>query len=113
MSVSDRDAPFVATVRSRPGILRVGPTDGPVITIRVQLAEAWDTVRVEVAPGVPVIDVKLAALAVLGAEPEYHQDYVLKLAGFEVLDENVSVRDAGLRDGSILLATHRRRIPVR
>jgi hypothetical protein len=40
-------------------------------------------------------------------------EYVIKLRGFEVLDENVSLADAGARNGSIFLLTHRRRRPVR
>jgi len=38
---------------------------------------------------------------------------VLKLRGWEILDENASLAEAGVVDGSILLMTYRRRRPVR
>ena len=42
-----------------------------------------------------------------------HEDFVVKLRGWEILDEAASLADAGVIDGSILLMTHRRRRPVR
>ena len=44
---------------------------------------------------------------------ELHEDFVLKLRGWEVLDESASLADVGAVDGSIFLLTHRRRRPVR
>ena len=41
------------------------------------------------------------------------QDFVVKLRGWEVLDESASLADAGVVDGSILLLTYRRRRAVR
>jgi hypothetical protein len=106
-------APFVSSLRSRPGTLRLAAPGAPVITLRVQMAEVWDTVRVEVAPAEPVVTVKKAALAALYPEATTHEDFVLKLNGFEVLDENVPVADTGAKDGSTFLITFRRRRPVR
>jgi len=60
--------PFVAQLRSRPGVIRLGADGQPRITIRVQLAEAWDTVRVETPPTEPVGAVKAEALAALRDE---------------------------------------------
>ena len=40
-------APFVSQLRSRPGVLRLGADGQPRITVRVQMLEAWDVVRVE------------------------------------------------------------------
>ena len=57
-------------------------------------------------------DVKLAALQYVSPDDDV-DDYVIKLRGFEVLDENVTLAQAGARDGSIFLLTHRRRRPVR
>ena len=59
-----------------------------------------------------VSEVKRAALNALSPEDDA-ADYVIKLRGFEVLDENVTLADAGARNGSIFLLTHRRRRPVR
>lgn len=105
--------PFVTNVRSRPGVLRLGSAGEPVITIRVQMPEVWDTVRVEVPPGTPVVEVKVRALQALYPGGDFHEEFVLKLHGFEVLDETASVSETGARDGSIFLLTYRRRRPVR
>jgi hypothetical protein len=73
----------------------------------------WDVVIVETSPSTPVGDVKRAAVAALlgaGVDPD---DIVMKLRGFEVLNESASVADTGAVDGSIFLATYRRRRPVR
>jgi hypothetical protein len=41
------------------------------------------------------------------------EEFVMKLRGWEVLDESASLTDAGAIDGSIFLLTYRRRRPVR
>ena len=105
--------PFVSQLRSRPGVIRVGADGQPRITIRVQLAEAWDTVRIETAPTEPVGVVKAEALAALRPNQEPADAFVVKLNGFEVLDENVSVADSGATNGSTFLLSYRRRRPVR
>ena len=111
--MSDPSTPFVAQIRSRPDILRLGAEDQPTITVRVQMAEVWDVVRVEVPATEPVLSVKVAALEALYPQADFHDDFVMKLRGWEVLDENASIADAGATDGSIFLLTHRRRRPVR
>jgi hypothetical protein len=84
-----------------------------VLHIRVQVADLWDSVRVDAPPTEPVLSVKRAALAALypdGADPD---ELVVRLHGFEILDESRSLTEAGVRDGSILLLVARRRRPVR
>lgn len=105
-------APFVTGLRARRDTVHVGSGNGRVMTLRVEVPELWDVVRVAAAPDATVEDVKVAALRTLNsrANPEA---YVIKLRGFEVLDERASVEDAGALDGSIFLLTHRRRRPVR
>jgi hypothetical protein len=105
--------PFVASLRTRREMVRLGAADAPTITIRVQLAEAWDAVRIDAPPSEPVLAVKVAALAALGPETEFHEDYVMKLRGFEVLDEQASLSEVGASNGSIFLLAFRRRRPVR
>ena len=56
---------------------------------------------------------KVRALEALFPEAEHHEDFVVKLRGWEILNEAESLADAGVIDGSILLMTHRRRRPVR
>jgi hypothetical protein len=80
--------------------------------VRVEVPEVWDVVRIDAPPSEPVLAVKVAALAAL--EPRGDQAaYVIKLRGFEVLDESLSLAACGAIDGSIFLLTHRRRRPVR
>lgn len=93
--------------------VRAGTGPGAPLVIRAQLLDAWDAVRVESTTDTPVREVKEAVLRALdpGASPA--EDYVVKLAGFEVLDENASLSAAGVTDGSILSIGHRFRRPVR
>lgn len=106
-------APFVTNLRTNGELIRLGSGDEPVIHIRVQVAELWDSVRVDAPPSEPVISVKRAALDALYPEGIGPDEYVVRLHGFEVLDESVSLVAAGVRDGSILLLVKRRRQPVR
>jgi hypothetical protein len=107
------NAPFVTTLRARPSTIQLAPAGSDAITIRVEMPEVWDVVAILVAPTAPVIVVKQRALEALFPEAEMHQDFVVKLRGWEVLDESESLADAGVLDGSILLLTHRRRRAVR
>jgi hypothetical protein len=107
------DAPFVTTLRARPETIHLGDRTAGTITVRVQMPEVWDTVRLEAPADEPVLSVKVRALAALYPDGDFHEDFVLKLRGFEVIDELSSLADAGAVDGSIFLLTHRRRRPVR
>ena len=104
--------PFVSELRTRDGALRIG-SGTPTMTLRVEAAEVWDAVIVETNPSSPVSEWKRAAVtALLGAKAK-PDDFVLKLRGFDVLNEEVSLAEAGAVDGSIFLVTYRRRRPVR
>lgn len=105
--------PFVAQLRTRGEPIRLGRADAPTITLRVQGAGKWDAVRIDAPSSEPVLAVKIAALEALFPEAEYHDDYVLKLRGFEVLDERASLGEVGAVNGSIFLLAFRRRRPVR
>ena len=107
--------PFVAGLRSRHATIRLTPEGVHAITIRVEMPEVWDVVRIVVAPTEPVLAAKVAALQALypEADAELHADFVVKLRGWEILDEAASLTDAGAIDGSILLLTFRRRRAVR
>ncbi|MEO6877101.1 MAG: hypothetical protein ABI205_01385 [Gemmatimonadaceae bacterium] len=106
-------APFVTTLRSRKTAIQLAPPGSAAITIRVQMPEVWDVVAIVVSPTEPVVAVKQAALEALFPEAQMHQDFVVKLRGWEILDEAESLAEAGVIDGSILLVTHRRRRAVR
>ena len=105
-------APFVTTLRSRGEALRIGEgTD--TITVRVEMPEVWDTVKVVATTGTTVAALKSHALAALFPSAESGTAFVMKLKGWEVLDESVTLTQAGAVDGSIFLLTHRFRRPVR
>jgi hypothetical protein len=103
----------VTSLRARPGALRLWQDRQPYITIRVEMPEVWDTVRIEAPPTAAVLTAKTQALTALypgGADPG---EFVMKLNGFEVRNEGVSLADAGAIDGSTFLLTFRRRRPVK
>ena len=105
---------FTGQLRARAETIVLGAADaGARWTVRVQVAEAWDAVRFSVPPSEPVLSLKVRALEALRPDAPYHEDYVVKLRGVVVDDENASLADAGAADGSIFLVLLRRRRPVR
>ena len=84
-----------------------------VLTMRVQVAEMWDAVRVVARPDAGVAEVKQRVVADFYPGHEFTDDFVLKLRGWEILDEGQSLAAAGIQDGAIVLLAHRRRRPVR
>jgi hypothetical protein len=104
---------FAAALRARPRTIRVAPEGVPTISARVQMPEVWDVLRFDVAPTETALGVKTRALKVLANDAEHAADYVLKLQGWEVLDERATLAELGVVDGSILLLTSRRKRPVR
>ena len=109
-----RAEPFVTQLRTRGNTIELASPNGPAITVRVEMPEVWDVVRVHASPDERAITVKRRALEALmpGAELR-DEDYVLKLNGWEVLDESASLAATGAVDGSIFLLTYRWRRAVR
>jgi hypothetical protein len=103
----------VTSLRVRPGTIRLWQDRQPYITIRVEMPEVWDTVRIEAPPTAAVLTVKTQALGALYPEGADVGEFVIKLNGFEVRDEAASLADAGAADGSTFLLTFRRRRPVK
>ncbi|MGQ0642365.1 MAG: hypothetical protein ACT4P6_16580 [Gemmatimonadaceae bacterium] len=108
-------ATVVSTLRARPEVVRLAGTDSGAesISVRVQMPEVWDALRVEAAPTASVLEIKRRAIAELLRDESEAQDFVVKFRGNEVLYESVSLAEAGVRNGSTLLVTSRRRRPVR
>jgi hypothetical protein len=108
--------PFVSQLRTRGAPIMLAP-DGATgtITIRVEMPEVWvwDVRAIVTAPTEPVVAVKQRALAELFPQAASHEDFIVKLRGWEILDEHATLGDAGVQNGSILLLTHRKRRPVR
>ncbi|HEY9427911.1 MAG TPA: hypothetical protein VIR34_12215 [Gemmatimonadaceae bacterium] len=104
--------PFVSKLRARRESVLLGPQDGETIDVRVEIPELWDVVRIVASPSETVLALKVAALAALDPRGD-QRDYVMKLRGFEMLDEQHTIAEAGAKQNSTFLLTHRRRRPVR
>jgi hypothetical protein len=102
---------FVNTLRVRPGTLVLGGADA--MTVRVQLADAWDSVAVEAGAATTLRAVKEAAFAVMGHPHDRAADFVMKLHGGEVPQENLTLGDSGACDGSTFILVSRLKRPVR
>ncbi|HEU4720122.1 MAG TPA: hypothetical protein VFS59_02060 [Gemmatimonadaceae bacterium] len=106
--------PFVAQLRTRGTTIELAAPNAPAITVRVEMPEVWDVVRLHASPDERALTIKRRALEALMPGAELHDEsYVLKLNGWEVLDESASLAATGAVDGSIFLVTSRRRRPVR
>lgn len=105
-------APFASQLRTRETIRLAGDGQG-AISVRVQLPELWDVLRFEVAPTQTVQALKLATLERLAPDAQFPENFVMKLGGWEILDERATISDVGAVSGSTFLLTSRRRRPVR
>ena len=106
-------APFVSQLRATRPPIRLADATSGTITIRVEAAELWDAVRVIARPEMSVAEMKQRVVAELFTDHAQPADFVLKFRGWEILDENASLTDCGIVNGSILLVGYRRRRPVR
>lgn len=105
--------PFVTQLRTPAEAITLAADGAASITIRVQMLEAWDAVKVVAAPSTAVATVKARALAVLAPDVPLPGDVVTKLGGFEIRDEARSLAESGVKDGSTLLLHFRRRQPIK
>lgn len=105
--------PFVTQLRTPAEAILLAPDGATSITIRVQLLEAWDAVKVVAEQTVAVAVVKARALSVLAPDVPQPGEVVVKLGGFEIRDEAQTLAAAGVRDGATLLLHFRRRQPVK
>lgn len=81
--------------------------------LRVESAELWNALRVIASPDTLVSDLKARVVAAMYPASQQMDQLVLKLRGWEMLDERQTLTAAGLVDGSIVLLAYRRRRPVR
>ena len=103
--------PFVNALRTQGAPLRLGSGAGQVLHLRAQVLEAWDAIRIDAEPSESVKSLKQLALRTL--LPDVNEDdYVVKLHGWEILDENAPISSTKARNGSIFLISDRRRRPV-
>ena len=105
--------PFVSELRTSDDVIVIAGGDGAVLHLRAQAAELWDTLRVDAPESATVASVKNAALDKFYPDGVSAAEFVVKLRGFEILDENESLAASGVRNGSTLLLSRRRRRPVK
>jgi hypothetical protein len=106
-------AEFATQLRARAGLVELAaPGAIPLWTIRVQVAEAWDAIRVQVSPSTRVDEAKRAALDILMSDSNDPDAYEVKHRGV-LVDERATLQDAGVKDGATLLVIGRRKRPVR
>ncbi|MFL5480730.1 MAG: hypothetical protein ACJ8AK_00930 [Gemmatimonadaceae bacterium] len=103
--------PFVNNLRNQGPPLRLGSGSDVVLQLRAQVLEAWDAVRIDADSSASVKSLKHLALKTLYPNVNGN-DYVVKLHGWEVLDEEAPISSTGARSGSIFLISDRRRRPV-
>lgn len=104
--------PFVNRLRTRGEPFRLGTPAGKSLNVRAQVLEAWDAIRIDADPSATVRSLKQLALRELYPENLPEEEFVVKLNGFEILDEGAPLSSTDARDGSTFLITDRRRRPV-
>jgi hypothetical protein len=80
--------------------------------LRAQVLEAWDAIGIDADASASVKSLKQLALKELYPDGRNVDEYVVKLNGFEILDEAAPISSTAARNGSIFLITDRRRRPV-
>lgn len=104
--------PFVSGLRTQGGAFTLGSASGPVLQLRAQVLEAWDAIRIDADPSASVKSLKALALKELYPDVQHDDQFMVKLHGWEILDENAPISSTAARNGSIFLITDRRRRPV-
>ena len=104
--------PFVNGLRTRGHAFKLGSPSGAALQLRAQVLEAWDAIRIDADPSASVKSLKQLALRELYPDSKHEREFVIKLHGFEVLDEDAPISSTAARNGSIFLITDRRRRPV-
>ena len=103
---------FVNGLRTQGQAFKLGASTGPILQLRAQVLEAWDAIRIDADPSASVKSLKQMALRELYPDSRHEREYVVKLHGFEVLDEDAPISSTAAKNGSIFLITDRRRRPV-
>ncbi|MEO8910385.1 MAG: hypothetical protein ABI408_09170 [Gemmatimonadaceae bacterium] len=106
------NAPFVNSLRTRGEPFKLGSPSTQLLHLRAQVLEAWDAIRIDANPSASVRSLKQLALRELYPDVNHEDDYVAKLNGFEILDEDAPLSSTIAKNGSTFLITDRRRRPV-
>ena len=104
---------LVRQLRSNRAPLELAAPGPNTISFRVQVLEQWDAIRVTASPETTVGEVKEKVHRIFNPDYPYSDEFVLKLHGWEMLDEGTPIGQSGIVNGSIILLGDRRRRPVR
>jgi hypothetical protein len=104
--------PFVNSLRATGAAFVLGSPSSQMLHLRAQVLEAWDAIRIDANPSATVKSLKQLALRELYPDAHDEDEYVVKLHGFEILDEDAPISSTAARNGSTFLITDRRRRPV-
>jgi hypothetical protein len=104
--------PFVNSLRAGGAPLVLGSPANQMLHLRAQVLEAWDAIRIDANPSASVKSLKQLTLRELYPDVQHEDDFVVKLHGFEILDEDAPISSTPARNGSTFLITDRRRRPV-
>lgn len=107
-----QDPSFVNSLRTRGAPFKLGSPSNQLLHVRAQVLEAWDAIQIDANPSASVKSLKQLALRELFHDAHSEDDYVIKLHGFEILDEDAPISSTAAKNGSIFLITDRRRRPV-
>jgi hypothetical protein len=91
----------------------VTPAVAGPMTVRVTVADAWQTFALEAALGESAGSLKLKALASAHIDGARASGYEMKLGGALVRDESRPLAGLGVRTGAAVVVLSRRRRPVR
>ena len=83
------------------------------MTLKVTVAETWQTVMIDGAPDQTVASVKSRALATENIALSKASNYEVKFGGAPVRDESRTLQALGATDGSPFIILSKRRRPVR
>jgi hypothetical protein len=103
---------FVNGLRTQGHSFKLGSSSGTALQLRAQVLEAWDAIRIDADPSASVRSLKQLALRELYPDSRDEREYVVKLHGFEILDEDEPISSTAATNGSTFLITDRRRRPV-
>jgi hypothetical protein len=85
----------------------------PQLTVRVTVADVWETAAYDVGAAESVEALKRRALAAARIDPSRGPSYEVKFGGRLVRGESVSLAELGVTNGAALVILSRRRRPVR
>ena len=85
----------------------------PVMTVKVTVADTWETHTFDAPPDLTVGALKARALASSRIAPEKSAGYEVKFGGGPVRDESRTMSALGVREGSAFIVISRRRRAVR